>query len=223
MFGAYGSFPRPLGGGASELQVLHEDLLHAYGSAFDKSRGSYLWDLCWSDARALYAAWQANRRMLAQWNPGTASWSIPVWERNLALSPYGLSIGGRRRQLVAHESRYGVDTTPQDIEQVLRDTLGDIYVETRIHTPDNAMVHAPDNTYPWGTVDPSAPWYSTVSHMAIVVQDVAGIGPGEWYERIGRMTAALNERLNVWATFDWIKLPTGFYLDTSSMGIVPFD
>lgn len=223
MLGAYGSLPMRLGGGPEELRVIHEDLLESYGSAFDKSRGGYLWDLCYADARALWAAWQCNARLLAQCNPTTATWSLSSWERTNGLSSYGLTIGQRRKQLAEHERRQGQSTSFQHVVDLLRETMGDTFVEIRLLDPDDANVHVPDNTYPWGTVDNSAPWYSSVSHVAVVLQDVPGVSEGEFYERVGAMNSILQGRLSVWATYDWIKLPAGFFLDVSEMDVVPFD
>lgn len=222
MFGAYGSFPRRLGGGPDELATIHADLLESYGTAFDKSRGGRLWDICYADARALWAGWQANKRLQNQANPALATWSLPKWEAELGLSAYGLTGPQRRRQLAAHVARWGKDTSWQDIHNVLLDTLGDMFVETRVHTPDEAMVHAAADQ-PWGTVDPDAPWYSTVSYLNVVVREVSGVGEGEFYERIGRMQNALHGRLNVWVTFDW-TMGDGFLLDTpDQLDIVSFD
>ena len=213
MFDEFGGvFPYELGDGDPLPAVLHEDLLSGYGSAFDKSRGSYLWDLCYADSQALYDGYCSNYRLMAQTNPATATWSLDGWESEYGLSGYGLSDPARRAQLSAHRARFGQSVTFFRIVGGLQKILGDSFVEVRTITPENANVHVPDNTYPWGTVDVDAPWFSDVSRLTIVLRDAPGVSKGEFRERVGKMTAFLNSRLNVWATFGWYKT-TGFVLD----------
>lgn len=213
MFDEFGSvLPYELGDGDPLPAVLHEDLLAAYGTAFDTSRGGYLWDLCYVDSQALYDGWCSNYRLLAQAKPSTASWSLSEWEREHGLSGYGLSDPERRRRLTAHRARLGQKITFQGLVAELQAALGDTFVEVRTIAPENANVHVPDGTYPWGTVDVDAPWFSDVSRFTIVLRDAPGVSKGLFRERVGRMTSILNSRLNVWATFGWYKT-TGFVLD----------
>lgn len=58
-------------------------------------------------------------------------------------------------------------------------------------------------TIAWSVTNPNAPWYSTVDHISINVQQPAGYTLAQFYAAVGQIGPFLDELLPAWITWDW--------------------
>ena len=58
------------------------------------------------------------------------------------------------------------------------------------------------------------PWYSTICHVNIQVQQPSGMPEGTFLNLLSQAVSTLDSLLPSWVTFDWFVGPLGFYLDS---------
>ncbi len=207
-FGGLTPFPKRFGGGKPRAQVILDSL--------NKGRGTGLDTAAWSSpvygenvvaARAIAAAWSTNQRLANIWDSRRMTGNvIPRWEKIRAITPtYGDSDGVRRRRLAAIEALAGVNPTHQVLSTLLSSALGDVFVALEYISVANAVIHVPDGSYPFGTVETDVPWSSTVAHILVRVQKLAGMTEGQFYETAGRVVTVLDPVVPAWVYFTWYR------------------
>lgn len=208
-FGGQHPYPRKFGGGKPRLEVIHESLNAQRGTAFDAHNPETLvWLENMAIARALcFDGWGVNERLSYQWDPDRMTDMLPRWEKIFAIRPSPTATDRERRTAVRRRFRRFLDATGlhSRLHVVLTELLGDVFVALEYIALSNAVVHVPDGTYPWGTVAPGFPWYSTVAHVLILTQKPAGWTEGDYYEAVAKIAPAIDPILPAWCTFDWYR------------------
>lgn len=227
-YGGYHPYPRRFGGGKPALEVIHEDLNAARGSAFDPVEGTYVWLENMAFARAIYFdGWQTNQRLGHQWDPERTTDMLSRWERIFGIRRDPTKTEYERRvELTLRWQRFGSLASHSKLVSELEPRLGEYLYGVEYIDLANAIIHVPDGTYPWGTVADGAPWLSTVAHILVRLQKPAGATEGQFYEQAAKVIPTLDPLVPAWVTLDWYRAPAdgapitignvtaaGFYLD----------
>jgi hypothetical protein len=216
-YGGYHPYPRRFGGqrhdGKPLLQVVHESLNAQRGAAFDTDDGTSVAAIeNMAYARAItYDGWELNRRLGMQWDARRVTDTLPRWEAIFKIRPApGASERERREVLASRWARFGGVTNHSRLVTELSTALGDYFVAVEYISLANAVVHVPDGTYPWGTVAPGVPWYSTVAHLLVRLQKPTGATEAQFYEAAGKVVTILDPIVSSFVTFDWYRAPEGY-------------
>lgn len=214
-YGGFHPYPRRFGGnrysGKPLTEVVYESLSASRGDAYDTEDGTTIVAIeNKAYARALvYDGWEVNARLALQWDPWRITDMLPRWEKVFAIFvPPGASDYARRKEVAKRWGRFGQVSNHARMKTVLADELGAFFVDLEYISVANAVVHVPDNTYPWGTVVPGITWYSTVSHYLVRLQKPVGAIENEFYDAASKVTGILDPIANAFATFDWYRAPT---------------
>lgn len=226
-YGGYHPYPRRFGGGKPRLQVIHESLNAQRGTALDTSNtDSVVWIEDMALARAINGAWATNERLSHQWDPLRVTDMLPRWEgiMRLVVSP-GDTDAARRVALNKQWARFGQLINIGQMSGQLQALLGDVFVAIEFISLANAVIHVPDGTYPFGTSNDDAPWYSTVMHMLIRTQVPDGYTEQEYLNIVGPVFPLLDGIMPAFVTWTVyrpgpVSTPVtggpsagGFYLD----------
>lgn len=232
--GKYHPYPRRFGGGRYGgkplLQVVHESLNAQRGAAFDtesETSIASIESLAWARA-IVFDGWEVNARLGHQWDAWRTTDMLPRWERIFKIRPApGASERARRAVLAGRWSAFGASANHARIVTALERELGDFFVDVEYIDINNAVIHVPDTSYPWGSVVAGVPWYSTVAHLLVRLQKPTGATEAQFYEAAGKVVTTLDPVVSAFATFDWYRAPesgtpievsggpsaAGFYLD----------
>lgn len=237
-FGGYSPYPRRFGGGGKpRLQVIHEGLNAQRGTAYSQDRESTVWLENHAIARAISAEWGTAQRLANQTDPYRMTDMLSRWERILAIPvPADATEAERRAEVAARMARAGKDVNHAHIYTELTRVLGDFFYAIEYIDIANAVVHVPDGTYPWGTVAAGAPWYSTVAHVLVRMQQPEGYTAAEYWERRGAAATILDAMLPVWVSYDLYReavegtsydvsggpSAAGFFLDEPNLDLLVF-
>ena len=223
-YGKYAPQPERYGGANTRplVQVLHEALNRARGTAYDTTENSDVSAENFAFARALWDVWETNRRLSYQNDPYRMSGAcLARWERILSIpvDPEDTEIE-RRDRVRERFQRIGQVPKPQSIRDLLRQKLGAIFVDLHHISVTEAVIR-----WPGGTEDPNAPWYSTVAHIAVQLRKPANYGEQAFYAAAAKVFSILDPVLAARLTWDWYRngdghtgeWPTdpeaGFFLD----------
>lgn len=234
-----GLYPRRMGGGRSMHAVIRDGLLATYrAKGYTAERGTVHFVRCEALARELAAAWRTNERLSYIRDPWRMDETMLArWERMLVLPRSSKdTLFSRRARLAAIPALEGQAVLYTLVSERAREAIGDRFIAVE-HIPlASAVVHVPDGTYPFGTVDPSSPWSSNVAHCLVLAQKLPGDTEGSFFEAMGRLVAALDPILPAWMTFDWYREPdtggtavpdgpseAGFYHDEPNLDLSVFD
>lgn len=213
------------------MQVILDSLNADRGTALDASNThSIVYAENMAIARAISATWGTNERLGNSWIPARMSEDIlERWEAILALAPAPTDTAAVRRQRVAALLARAAHTPNSAyLNTILSASLGSAFVGLEFISFDNALIHVPDGTYPWGSVSADMPWSSTVCHILIKLQKPSGWTERAFYDAAAMVGPLLEPILPVWVTFDWYRggpisasIPggpsaAGFYLDDTS-------
>lgn len=230
-YGGYHPYPRRFGGGRPRLRIIHESLAAGRGDALDAStRGTVAWVETMAHARAIcFDGYGTNDRLALQWDPDRMTDMLPRWERILRIIVPPNATAADRRAVVRRRFRRFLEASAfhSRLHKRLTEELGDVFVAIEYISVDNAVIYAPDATYPWGTINLDHPWYSTVAHILVLLRKPEGYSEGDFYEVAAKVTKATDGLLPSWATIDWYRAPAagtpvsvtggpsqaGFYLD----------
>lgn len=209
-FGELCCVPLRLGGEAPVTEVVLESLNDQLGSGYNTDVDSIVYLLNLAFAQAIASAWLLNEVIASQGNPLQLSMFLEREEKMMSL-PFDptLTIQQRRERIREVQSRAGEAVDYQFVSDNLSRILGPLYVATEFISPSVAVVHVPDGSYPWGTVVPGIPWYSTVAHMLVRTQKPYGWSEGRYRETLGAASKFLNESLPVHMTFTLYHPPEG--------------
>lgn len=218
-YGGYFPYPRTFGGGRPRLQIIHDALNAARGTAFDATNQSTIvWVENMAYARALcFDGYGTNDKLANQSDPARMTDYLPRWEKIFRIpvpvdaSPY------ERRLEVAKRFRRFVDSTGLHarLRDTLREVLGDVFGALEYIDPSIAAIYVPDNTYPYGTVQPGHPWYSTVCHILVLLTKPANYTEGEFYAAAAKIFPAVDSFLPAWVSLDWYRRPVGTPVNVS--------
>lgn len=233
-FGGYHPHPKRFGGNKHEgkplLQVVHESLNAQRGAAFDTDSETSIAaveTMAWARA-IVFDGWELNARLGHQWDARRTTDMLPRWERIFKIRPRPGSSGRERRnELVLRWERFGGISNHARLTTALEEALGSYLYAVEYISLANAVVHAPDGSYPWGTVVDGVPWYSTVAHIIVRLQKPTGATEAQFYEAGGKVATTLDPIISAFVTFDWYRAPDagtpvnvsggpsagGFYLD----------
>jgi len=213
-YGGYHPFPKRYGGGRPRLRIVHDALNAARGTALDASNSSTTaWVESMAHARAIaFDGFGTNDRLSMQWDPDRMTAFLSRWERILRIIPAPNSPEKTRRDQVRKRLRRFIEATAfhSRLFARLKQELGDPFVAVEYIDVANAVVHAPDPQYPWGTVVPGYPWYSTVAHIIVLLQKPAGYAEGEFYAAAAKVFPATDGLIPAWATINWYRAPEGY-------------
>jgi uncharacterized protein YmfQ (DUF2313 family) len=209
--GGLSPLPAPCGGKRSRAAVILDALNAALGSAYatdDPNSIIYLENL--AIAREIAAAWATNERLGNIAIPRLLTSTLPRWEKILGLSVSPNATPVERRSAVEERFRQiGRASIHAYLTTDLQAKIGDFLVAVEYIDLSVANVHPPDGSYPWGTVVPGYPWYSTVAHVLVRMQKPAGATEAQFQEATGKVIELLDAALPAWNTFDWYRAPTG--------------
>lgn len=215
-YGGYHPYPRRFGGnkhaGKPLLQVVHESLNAQRGPAFDTTSDTSIVAVeTMAHARALvFDGWEVNARVGMQSDPRRTTDMLPRWEGIFKTRPKpDATKHARRVEIGRRWARFGKTANHSRLHTVLADKLGAYFVAVEYIDLANAVVHVPDGSYPWGTVDEDAPWYSTVAHILVRLQKPDGATEAQFYEAAGKVATELDPIANAFVTFDWYRAPSG--------------
>ena len=230
-YGAYFPYPRRFGGGRPLLRIVHEALNAAQGDAIDANNSAtYAWTMNMACARALtFDGYGTNERLALQTDPRRMTDMLGRWERILHINPPPNATAYDRRQKVLRRFRRFLYASAfhSKLVAILREEIPEVFVAIEYIGAINAIVHVPDESYPWGSVVPGFPWYSTIAHVLIFLQKPEGYSEQNFYDAAAKVGPAIDGVLPGTATFDWYRMPAsgvpievdegpsqaGFYLD----------
>lgn len=219
-FGGYAPYPRRFGVGRSLLQVVHEALNAARGSALTCEPGSIAWVENMAYARALvFDGHGTTERLGNQRDPDRMTDMLSRWETIFGINPTPGASGYERRREVRKRFRRFLDAagTHSRLYARLTQELGSVFVQIEYQDPATATIYTPDATYPYGTVQAGHPWYSTVCHILVRLTKPTGYTEGDFYAAAAKVLPATDGMLPAWVAISWYRSPatatTGFYLD----------
>lgn len=212
-FGGYAPYPRRFGGGRPRLQIIHDALNAARGTALDATNpDTIVWVENMAYARAIcFDGYGTNDRLAMQWDPDRMTDMLSRWEKILAIVVPPEATEQERRAEVKKRFRRFLDASGlhSRLYAKLRDELGDVFVAIEYIDVSIATIYAPNASYPWGTVQPGHPWYSTVAHILVLTQKPDGYTDGEYYEAVGKIVQITDGFLPAWCSISWYRAPTG--------------
>lgn len=195
------------------------------GTAYDVTSTSNVYGMALAYARAIAEMWSNNNRMANQWDPLRMSDFIGRWEAILGLYPLASDTPTDRRARIATAlQRIGSTPTLQQVSDTVQTLVGSTVFVGLIHTSSStgpSYYTGSSFTNPYGSsiVD----WWSNVLHIAVRVQQPAGMSNADFKNAVGKMAPYLDSVLPGWCTwstcqFLTISLPSGtpvagFYLD----------
>jgi hypothetical protein len=210
-YGGYHPYPRRFGGGRPRLRLIHDALNAARGTALDASDPENLvWLENMAHARAVcFDGYGTNDRMALQWDPDRVTDFLPRWEKIFGIRPAPSATAHERRVELRKRWRRFLDASAlhSRLYGRLQSELGDVFVAIEYIDVANALVYAPDATYPWGAVLDGYPWYSTVAHILVLLQKPTGYSEGDFYDQAAKILPATDGLLPAWCTIDWYRAP----------------
>jgi len=231
-YGGYHPYPRRYGGGRPLLQVVHEALNAARGTAIDASDPSsvaYIEDMAWARA-IVFDGHGTAERLGNQRDPLRMTDFLERWEGIFKIVPSPGATAASRRIAVRARFRRFLDASAfhDRIESALRAAIPTYFSAIEYISYDNAVIHVPDPSYPWGTVANGHPWSSTTAHLLVLLVKPEGATEGDFYTAAAKVSPILDSLLPAWMTFNWYRAPTeapavavsggpsqgGFYLDS---------
>lgn len=218
-FGGMNPFPRRFGGAPSRTQTIVKSLQTQLAPKYDTADTTgIVFIRLMAIARGIAGAWAQNERLANQWDPERMSDFLERWEKIFGLTPASTDSLTLRRARVGARialAGYGTFAAVYVLCQML---LGSVFVSI-VHTPSSvAQVWTPAG-WPMGNhrVFPTDPtWYSSVAHLAIVVQQPSTMDDSEFYTTVASVMPELDTILPAWMTFEWVRDGShgiGFYLD----------
>lgn len=224
-----GQTPGPwrCGGGTPRLTRIIESLQAARGPLFTTNPATVVGVENNAIARVLDRDnYGTNERMANSFLPSMATdlhghGTLRRWEAifGIVASPKA-DEPTRRAAVSAAWTRIFAHNNPQGIADALTPILGPLFVGIVNTDPATGAVSWwPQN--PLANSDPNVPvpWYSTVLHIAVQVQQPAGYTESQFLTTVGAAMAQLDWLLPSYCTFDWFTVDTGagvkgFYLDS---------
>lgn len=190
----------------------------SFGSGYNPTPNSIVYLRNLALAKVILDAWLTNQRLANQAIPSKLTTFLSRWEQILALpADPTLSDVDRRNRIAEIWSRWGQQFDTQYLTDKMASILGPLFVAVEFISYAIAVVHAPNGTYPWGTVDPSAPWYSSTAHILVRTQVPAGWGEGQYRIVIAKANLALDALVPAWITWTVYRPPTS-QLPTNVVG-----
>lgn len=215
-YGGFHPAPRRFGGnrhsGKPLVEVIYESLNAQRGAAFNTDDGTSIAAIeNKAYARAIaYDGWELNARLGHQWDPLRVTDMLPRWEGIFKIRPApDASDNSRRAELSYRWSLFGAVSNHARLVTALSTKLGPYFYAVEYISLANAVVHAPDGSYPWGTVVAGVPWYSTVAHILVRLQKPAGATEAQFYDAAGLVPITLDPLVSSFCTFSWYRAPTG--------------
>lgn len=205
-FGKYYPNPERYGGLGTQryatIKVIADALGKSLGTAFDSSLGSTVEVENWGIARALWETFETNRRLSYVADPRRVSGPILVrWERICGLGPDPRDTEPkRRRAFTAHVQRNGFVPFAANIEALLADLLGAVFVAVNRIGVDDAVTW-----WPGGTPNEDAPWYSTIMYLPLQTQKPAGYTEADFLAAVAKIHPLLDAVMPSHMTWAWYR------------------
>ncbi len=209
-FGGYHPYPRRFGGGRPRLQIIHDALNAARGTSLDGNQftNTLVWIENHAYARAIcFDGYGTNDRLAMQWDPERVTDMLSRWERIFKIIPSPSANAHDRRQVLKRRWRrfLHASATHARLREVLSLELGDYFVAIEYIGISHAVIHVPDETYPWGTVVEGYPWTSNVARVLILLQKPSGARESDFYQAASKVGPAIDGILPSWVTFTWYR------------------
>lgn len=223
-FGGGSPYPRKLGGGRPRVRDLRDAIGQDRGDAYTTEPGTIVFAENSALARAINSGWGTNTRLGNLWNPLRCDpQTLSRWEAILAIPVSTKDSIIDRRNKVAKVLTFKAEGLRGNLLSELA-VLGQYVVDIEYLNIANATVYSPDNTYPFGTQNPTVPWASTAASVIVRLQKPANTTEADFYKAVAKALAVLDPYLPVWVTFDWYRAGpvssasgglsgVGFYLD----------
>lgn len=198
--GGLSPFPIRLGGGPSTTEVVYRSLNDQLGTAYDTSDESTVTAETMSEARAIAAAWSANRRLSYQWDPRRLTDMLSRWERIFGVVPLPTDSEEDRRNRLVPKFLALAAPIYATIWDACSNILGDAFISVEYTTA--AQAHS---QWPGSTPAVANGWTSSLAHILVRCANYADIGM-TWQQEltlIGQCRATLNDMLPADVTFDF--------------------
>lgn len=201
-------YPRRHGGGRPRYLAILEgllDRLKTQGYSVETTSVHYV--RCVALAREISATWGTLTRLGHSRDP----WRMDIttlerWERMLKLARRAADTEYSRRSRLANLfALSGLPTITSLVQTIAARTVGSRYIAVEHIPVASARITVPSGSYPFGSVVSGAPWSSTVCHMLVLCQKLAGDTEGSFYEAMGQLMAALDPVMPAWMTFTWYR------------------
>jgi hypothetical protein len=226
LFGGRTPFPLRFGGGTPRLQRLIESLQIARGPLYSTNPLTAVGVENNALARVLDRdSYGGNERMSSSFLPSKATvlgghGTLPRWEGifGIVAAP-STPEPVRRAAVVAAWQRFLANNGDGGLYTYVVLLLGPLFVKIILTTPTNAVTWWPNRPNP--TPDPltPTPWYSTISYVAIQVQQPATYTEAAFLAQLNSATVLLDWLLPSHCTYAWFTVDetasaVGFYLDS---------
>jgi uncharacterized protein YmfQ (DUF2313 family) len=185
---AYRFFPLRFGSARdSDVEILHQALNAARGTAYNTEPGTAVWVENLAIARALSDLYAHNRRHANQAIPNKMSTALTRWERILGLPRTSDTDALRRARIAAKLRLFHNPPINSTLTNFLTEMLGAFFVEIVHTSPSEASSN--DGSDGYGL------WYSSVYSLAIRVYQPAGYSDQVFYDRVNSIRNFLDDYL----------------------------
>jgi hypothetical protein len=223
---AFGSYLRSGDASDSAVRAILESLNRARGTAYDTDRGSAVWAENYAFAKAIADVWLANERLAKQFDPSTIGVYLSRWEKMLGITPKASATLAQRKSLLARRMAYwSKEPVTANVDELLSDILGDVYVEINHTSVTDDTGYVPDGpiTLPGGATLADGDWKSNISYVAVRVwQPLQGVNQQAelsdalFYNVANSFKPELDRYLPAYTTFEWYRftiMPTTETID----------
>lgn len=212
-YGGYFPFPKRYGGGRPRLQIIHDALNAARGTAIDASNSETIaWVENMAYARAIcFDGYGVNDRLSMQRDPDRMTDMLPRWERIFRIVPAPDATIHERRQAVRARFRRFIEATANHsrLYTRLQAELGPVFSAIEYIDVSLAKIYVPNGSYPWGTIQPGHPWMSTVAHILVLLVKPQSYTEGDFYAAASKILPAVDGLLPAWVKLSWYRKPSG--------------
>lgn len=193
-FGLYNIFPLEFGGGASDFEIEHQNLLRYLEPGFEGSDDNPTYWETYGEAMALAIMWACNKRLAGQGNPNSMIDDIQSWETATRTEPVKGQSDRSRRDALAAKLAGLVSNNISQIEVAAAAILSDSFVSVVVFDPDFHITY-------WPGVNPGPPgyeWSTSKMHIGVRYQPT-----GDGLERkLEALRKDLDNKLPAWMTYE---------------------
>ncbi len=169
MTGCYSQYFRTGGNSNNIFKAVHDSLNAARGTAYNVEQGSIVWCENLALAKSIAYIWQANRTLSLNFDPNHMFAFISRWEKILGIIPTSNENIIRKQALIAaHFTLFSKPPTPQNVEDLLRIIIPDIFIGVEFNDPLNNQGFYPGGlTVPGGVTLADGPFTSYLNSINI--------------------------------------------------------
>ena len=169
MTGCYSRNFRTGGSKNSTVQLIHDSLNLARGTAYNVDVGSIIWCENLALAKAVSLVWNANATLANNFNPQKMYAFISRWENILGILPnQNMSLIQRQQIIAARFLIFSKPPTAQNVSDLLKLIIPDIFIGIEYNDPLRNQGNFPGGlTVPGGVTLPNGPFMSYLNQIKI--------------------------------------------------------